>query len=274
MGHPRCALLLRRSLTWYKHNFAILNTLSLLTFGTGFLVWAFLFLILCLTFDVDGSKLGDPNHPMYLQEHMGAFWCLVSIKSLVMIVVGTVGTPAMIRAVADTYVDRKSSARHYVTVGVDYFWPNVLASFLAGLGVLLGLVFFIAPGIYVGIMWVTVHAAIVIGEDDMAFLLKELFVWIFPFLLSLTTVVVSCLFSEKRDWRQWLVSRSHGAWCLAGGAMFLVPNSLSYLVCMPLLIFGLPCWPHLCSHFGGPSSLPFPRPLQRLSLPPSSRSFT
>jgi len=143
-------------------------------FGKGFLVFtkmsvSIIVLIQVLStpallavrsaYDVDADQMNDPY---YATEKMNAVYVLTGIKLVIAISIQFVGNIAMIRAVADLYLKRQPNLQACLKVGVQRLCTALAASILAFIGLSIGFVLFIAPGIYFSVKWFVVTPVIVI----------------------------------------------------------------------------------------------------------------
>eukprot|EP00545_Synedropsis_sp_CCMP1620_P001444 CAMPEP_0119004994 /NCGR_PEP_ID=MMETSP1176-20130426/1468_1 /TAXON_ID=265551 /ORGANISM="Synedropsis recta cf, Strain CCMP1620" /LENGTH=306 /DNA_ID=CAMNT_0006956757 /DNA_START=35 /DNA_END=955 /DNA_ORIENTATION=+ len=117
------------------------------------IVRALLLLILVPAFQM----FQDPD---YLVVHMPTFYAM-GVHSLTRIMLGAVGNGAMIRAVADLYLGRKPRLRTCLRVGVKHACTNLTVFFLGFLGVMVGMLLLVVPGIYLSTAWFLVNPAIV-----------------------------------------------------------------------------------------------------------------
>lgn len=154
--------ILTRTVSVYKTGFVTLNKINAAACGTFMILWALLLLGLVPAFGVKGDGSQED-----VQENFPALTLLFFLELLIALPFGIIGHAAMVRATADVYLQRPAATmRSYVGVGWKWFTSNLVASILMCLGVALGLVLFIVPGIYIGILWILTHAAIVIGKLD------------------------------------------------------------------------------------------------------------
>ena len=87
----------------------------------------------------------------------------VTVSSTVsFLVIAPLVTAATIRALADMAEGERASAARSLQAGLDAFTPVFLAVTVAALGILLGLVALIVPGIYVFVRWYFVPQAVMI----------------------------------------------------------------------------------------------------------------
>ena len=151
---------LNRAWTIYRLGFKTFNKINTITLGSLILLWATLLLILIPAFGLDPS-----DHSVeYKKENAALFFILFLLELAVALPFAVVGHAAMMRATADLYLQRTVSLRVCFNVACELYFSNLIASVLFAMGVCLASLFFLIPGIYIGIMWVVGHAAIVIGK--------------------------------------------------------------------------------------------------------------
>ena len=153
---------LKRTAHVYGQGLFVFTQLGALVVGVSAVIWALMLLLLVPFFDVDGTQFDDP---MYLAEHMGVFWIFYGLYMLKAVLIGAVGNGAMIRAVADIYLQREPSFRDCVRVGLKHACSILSASFLGFLGVVLGYLMLFFPGVYISVRWFVVCPAIIIGKS-------------------------------------------------------------------------------------------------------------
>lgn len=125
------------------------------------MVWGLVLFFMPLLFGVDPYV----ENEVYRDENAIAFLVIFAFQCFVASLFGCVGHAALIRATADVYLQLPASkARSYVGVGFRTFCSNLLAGILISLGVFIGLILFILPGIYLGVAWILAHNVIVIEK--------------------------------------------------------------------------------------------------------------
>lgn len=123
-------------------------------------VWAILLLIIKpLLGDFDAEQLSDPE---YLLANIRTFYGMVFVNLLVKILVGSVSSGTMIRAVVDLYMKKEPDFTTCLTVGLKRAPTMLFASFLAVLGTAIGYLFLFVPGVYLSIQWFLITPIIVV----------------------------------------------------------------------------------------------------------------
>lgn len=151
---------LNRAWTIYRLGFKTFNTINAITLGSLILSWATLLLILVPAFGLDPTN----QSAEYKQDNAPLFIILYLLELAVTLPFGVVGHAAMMRASADLYLQRTLSLQVCFNAACELYFSNLMVSVLFAMGVSLGFVLFVVPGIYIGIMWIVAHAAIVIGK--------------------------------------------------------------------------------------------------------------
>lgn len=151
---------LSRMVTVYGRGFWTFHKIMLMVGGSFCMVWGLVLFFMPLLFGVDPYV----ENEVYRDENAIAFLVIFAFQCFVASLFGCVGHAALIRATADVYLQLPASkARSYVGVGFRTFCSNLLAGILISLGVFIGLILFILPGIYLGVAWILAHNVIVIG---------------------------------------------------------------------------------------------------------------
>ncbi|KAL3919584.1 MAG: hypothetical protein SGARI_007170, partial [Bacillariaceae sp.] len=151
---------LRRTVQVYCRGFSTFTQIGCITVATRATLWALLLLVLKPAFGIEGNA--DWTDPNYLMDHMGAFYGLLFCNMLVGLVVGAVFNGAMIRVVADIYLQRQASTMECLQLGARHAFTIMGTSVLAIAAVMVGTLLFIAPGMYLSVMLFVVNPAIVI----------------------------------------------------------------------------------------------------------------
>jgi len=149
---------LRRTAAVYREGFLVFSQIGLLVVAIKAIVWALFLLILMPLFDLDVNQLDDPN---YLMQKLGPFYGVLGLNMMVGMVVGAWGNASMIRVVADIYLQKEPSVRDCLQIGARHACTILTASFLAFWGVMIGLLLFLFPGLYLSVTWFLVSPAIV-----------------------------------------------------------------------------------------------------------------
>jgi hypothetical protein len=136
--------------------------LGFVTVGAYVIVWACLLLILIPTFGLDADQMDDPE---YILANPGPFYGMNFINIIVFFLMTAIGNGALVRAVAEQYLQRRPRALACIQVGIRHSIEIVVAAVLAYLGVCLGFVCLILPGFYVLVKWLLINPAIIIGKN-------------------------------------------------------------------------------------------------------------
>ncbi|CAJ1937778.1 unnamed protein product [Cylindrotheca closterium] len=139
---------LQKTFHLYARGFKILTTLSVLTMALIGFTWCILLVSLIPFFDIEADKLSDPN---YLLAHIGGFYAMIGIFQLVCVVIASVMTGPLIRAIVDLYIGKQPNLKHCLKVGVMRAPTIFCTSFLSFFLVTFGMIFLMFPGLYIGV---------------------------------------------------------------------------------------------------------------------------
>jgi hypothetical protein len=151
---------LQRTAVVIASDILVFAQLAFVTVGAYVLVWSCLLLILVPAFGLDVDQLYAPD---YVKTNPGPIYAMTFINMIVFLLMTAVGNGALIRAVAEGHVHRRPHASTCIQVGIRHFIEIAVAGILAYLGVCLGFLCLILPGIYVLVNWLLINPAIVIG---------------------------------------------------------------------------------------------------------------
>ena len=151
---------LRRTVSVYCAGLVVFTQIASLIVLLNAIIWTILLIVLLPIFKIDnGSDFSDPT---YLIEHFGAYNALMLIRMVIGMMIAAVGNGAMIRAVADVYLKRRPNLKDCLLVGFQRGCTILIASFLGIIGVSVGGILLLVPGIYLMVVWFGVNQAIVI----------------------------------------------------------------------------------------------------------------
>jgi len=149
---------LRRTFTIYAEGFVVFTKIALLTF-TILSISGVLWVTILGSAFVDRDKFNDHD---YLIQHVGAYFGLICINSVIDLLISAVGNIAMIHAVADIYLKRQPNFKACVYAAVKDMCPILSASLVGTVGIIIGMLLLYAPGIYLSVTWVAVTPIIVV----------------------------------------------------------------------------------------------------------------
>lgn len=151
---------LRRTVAVYCTGWAVFTQIGVVTVTVQATVWALLLLVLRPAFGIDHpEQMQDQN---YFLEHLGGFYVLMICNMVWNLVIGAVFHGAMIRVVADIYLQRQASAMECLQLGARHACTIMGSSFLVMMMIMVGLLLFVVPGMYLSVMFFVVNPAIVI----------------------------------------------------------------------------------------------------------------
>lgn len=222
---------LRRTIAVYRAGFLIFTQIAGLFLTVTSTVWVLLLFVLLPAFDVDGSKFTDPY---YMMEHKGAYFALLGINMLVVTLVGAVGNGAMIRAVADLYVQREPTFKGCLQTGIQKACTILMASFLSTLGASAGYILLFVPGVYLSVTWFLVNPVIVVESLSVMSSLKRSYElvsgsWCYVFCMFL--IAYSIMLVLQLIWGAIFTGGND-----AGHTMFSFSGSI--IASIPSIIFG------------------------------------
>ena len=155
-----------RTLEIYAKGFFVFCQLAALTAGISAVVWAALLTVLIPSLALDAPQLENPE---YVVDHLGPFYALLGVNSLVAVLICAVGNGAYVRAVAGIYLQQEVTLQTCIKVGLRHAGTVLTASFLSFSGMMLGCILLYIPGIYVMVRWFVVNPTIVVGESGYMF---------------------------------------------------------------------------------------------------------
>jgi hypothetical protein len=151
---------LRRTVAVYRAGFLVFSQIGFLIVVTVTVLWVSILLLLRPAFGLDDN----PNFqdPEYFMSHFGGYYVLLYSKILLNVVISAVFNGAMIRVVADIYLQRKASVRDCLQLGARHACTIMGATFEASVAIGVGSLFLFAPGVYLSVKLSVVNPAIVI----------------------------------------------------------------------------------------------------------------
>jgi hypothetical protein len=151
---------LRRTVEVYREGFLVFSQIGFLIVVAQTIVGAFILLVLRPAFGMDDDeKLEDPD---YFLSHIGSFYGFLFVTTALNIVVNALFGGAMIRAVADIYLQRKANVHDCLQLGARHACTIMGSSFLAYLAISVGMVLLFFPGLYLSVKLFVVTPAIVV----------------------------------------------------------------------------------------------------------------
>ncbi|CAB9505208.1 expressed unknown protein [Seminavis robusta] len=162
-----------RTLQVYKTGLWVFCQLSLLTLVVYALISAAALMILmpALGMEDGADQMEDPE---YLMDHFASFYILMGVDILLVFLIGAVGNGAYVRAVADITLQQDPVLKNCIQVGFQHARVVLTASFVGGLGVMVGCILLYVPGVYLMVRWFLVNPVIVVeGLGAMAALKRS-----------------------------------------------------------------------------------------------------
>ncbi len=110
------------------------------------------------------AAVTDTPDPTLLLAPLGRILGLAAITSVLSLVGALLVQAGAIRLYADLYQGRETTWLDSLTFGVNRFWPVLAASILSALGIGVGLLFYLIPGMWLYVSWwVAIPALLVEG---------------------------------------------------------------------------------------------------------------
>ena len=150
---------LKQTFVLYCSGWKVLTQLAAMIVALDGGIWAILVAVLVPAMNIEGDKFSDPD---YLLTHMGEFYSLLGIRSLVSTVVGAIMTGPMVRAVIDVYMQKTPDLKSCMKVGIKRAPTIFVTSVIGSFAVLLGFLLLFFPGLYLCIRWFFLSPVIVV----------------------------------------------------------------------------------------------------------------
>jgi hypothetical protein len=203
---------LSRTVAVYKQGLGVFFPLALLTMGASAVVWMFVLIVV----------MPDPNSD--------AGNALGLISMLVAVMIGVVGNGAYVRAVGDIYLQREASLGTCIRVGIRNACTMLTASFLGVVGIILGFIVLIIPGVFLMVRWFLVSPIIIVEGLGAVEALKRSWTlvsgsWCYVFCTYIITVVFTMVLQVV-----WVIVLPSNTNTLAGSIVGSVPS----IICGPV----------------------------------------
>lgn len=152
---------LRRTFAVYRSGFLVFTKIAASMLVVMTLLWSILLPILLSALGVNGQDFSDPY---FLSEHLKEYYVINFAYIAASQVIGAVAAGTMIKAIADFYLGRDPDLLACLKLGWKKSLTVMFASFLVMLGVMVGIVLFFFPGLYLAVAWFVVTPAIVVEK--------------------------------------------------------------------------------------------------------------
>jgi hypothetical protein len=222
---------LRRTVAVYRAGFLVFSQIGFLIIVTQTVLWASLLLVLRPAFGLDD----DPNFedPVYLLSHLGGFYGILYINVILNIVISAVFNGAMIRVVADIYLQRKASVQDCLQLGARHACTIMGASFLSSMAIVVGMLFLFAPGVYLSVKLFVVNPAIVIEGLGVIGSLKRSYnlvtgSWCYVFCTHF--IAMTFMLVLQMVWKAIFAGGSDPLFTVWGAVVTAIPN----VICVPI----------------------------------------
>jgi hypothetical protein len=216
---------LRRTVAVYREGFLVFFQIGFLIVVTQTLVGAFTLLVMRPVFGMDDdAKFEDPD---YFLSHIGNFYGFLFGTTALNIVVNAVFSGAMIRVVADIYLQRKANVHDCLQLGARHACTIIGSSFLAYSAISVGMLLLFFPGIYLSVRLFVVNPAIVIEGLGVFGSLKRSYnlvkgSWCYVFCTYF--IAVTFMVAVQIIWNAILDGGNDLAFSLWGSVVATIPN--------------------------------------------------
>jgi hypothetical protein len=183
---------LRRVFDVYVSGFFPFTKIAVVLVGVNTILWSAIFPFLLSALNVTRPDISDP---MFAVSHTGKFFLLLGPHVVLSLLVSPIAAGSMIKAATDIYAGRQPDYVACLKVGVRKALPLLVASLLAMLATMVGLLLFLAPGIYISVVWFVFAPAIVVENFGITGSLKRSYDlvsgnWCYVFCTKLIVLVI------------------------------------------------------------------------------------
>jgi hypothetical protein len=161
---------LRRVFNVYVSGFFPFTKIAVVLVSVNTILWSAIFPFLLSALNVTRPDISDP---MFAVSHTGKFFLLLGPHVVLSLLVSPIAEGSMIKAATDIYAGRDPDCVACLKLGVRKAPPLLMASLLATLATMVGLLLFLAPGIYVSVVWFVYAPAIVVENFGITGSLKR-----------------------------------------------------------------------------------------------------
>jgi len=162
---------LRRVCSIYSSRFAVFTKIAVTMVSINIALWTLAFMpLLRLAFGLSTDDLKDPT---LAANNPGAFFALLGTNMALSIAVASVSSGSLVRVVAEYYAAMPPTAQsetsassflRYIKFGIKRSPVLFLAGILAMIGVMVGVLFLVLPGLYLQVAWFVVYPSAAIEQ--------------------------------------------------------------------------------------------------------------